>query len=203
MTFIWLSDDPQSIYGLRSKRNYDFLVKSSKSFQNAVYKFSKQMFEKEEFPDIFKETTLHMIFKGGQGRRHNLTDNRFIHSKFWFPRVAEGPIVVEGLKSALIEGSSRYQIGGQPGHRAEELVFVLKSVISKYRKEGKLIIIQTSDISKFFDKEKLDDAILTCYKRGADPKACRLCCGISLMKILRLESEQEQEQQSFPRKVHL
>ena len=50
----------------------------------------------------------------------------------------------------------------------------MKSVISKYRKEGKLVIIQTSDISKFFDKESLDDAILTCYKRGADPKACRL-----------------------------
>ena len=50
----------------------------------------------------------------------------------------------------------------------------MKSVISKYRKEGKLVIIQTSDISKFFDKESLYNAILTCYKRGADPKACRL-----------------------------
>ena len=36
------------------------------------------------------------------------------------------------------------------------------------------MIIQTYDISKFFDKEQLEDAILTCYSRGADPKACRL-----------------------------
>ena len=36
------------------------------------------------------------------------------------------------------------------------------------------MILQTSDLSKFFDKEMIEDAILTCYKRGADPKACRL-----------------------------
>ena len=156
------------------KRNYDFLVRSSKRFQDAVFRFTSEMFEKEEFPDCFKETTLHMIFKGGKGKRHNLNDNRFIHSKFWFARAAEGLVVLEGLKGPLLEGSSKYQVGGQPGHRSEELVFALKSVISRYRKEGKVLIIQTYDISKFFDKEQLEDAILTCYNRGADPKACRL-----------------------------
>ena len=83
-------------------------------------------------------------------------------------------VVLEGLKGPLLEGSSKYQVGGQPGHRSEELVFALKSVISRYRKEGKVLIIQTYDILKFFDKEQLEDAILTCYNRGADPKACRL-----------------------------
>ena len=33
------------------------------------------------------------------------------------------------------------------------------------------MILQTSDISKYFDKEMVEDALLTCYKRGADPKA--------------------------------
>ena len=50
----------------------------------------------------------------------------------------------------------------------------MKSVIAKYRAQGKCLILQTSDLSKFFDKEMIEDAILTCYKRGADPKACRL-----------------------------
>ena len=130
--------------------------------------------EKEVFPECFKETTLHMIFKGGKGKRENLSENRFIHSKFWFPRLVEGLIVGEGLKKPLIDGSSMYQIGGQPGHRCEELIFTMKSIISKYIYEGKCLILQTSDLSKFFDKEMIEDAILTCYKRGADPKACRL-----------------------------
>ena len=103
-----------------------------------------------------------------------LPSDRFIHSKSWFPRVAEALVVEEGLKSPLIDGSSKYQIGGQPGHRAEELVFCLKSIISKYRAEGKMLIIQTFDLAKFFDKEMIEDAILTSARRGADPKTCRL-----------------------------
>ena len=61
------------------KQNYDFLVKASEEFQEAVFKFSKILIEKEEFPKCFKETTLHMIFKGGKGKREKLSHNRFIH----------------------------------------------------------------------------------------------------------------------------
>ena len=78
------------------------------------------------------------------------------------------------MKQALIEGSSIYQIGGQPGHQAEELIFALKSVIAKYIKEGKQFIIQSSDLAKFFDKELIEDVISTSLNRGANPKSCRL-----------------------------
>ena len=159
----------------RSKKpNYNFLVKASQSFKDKVFEFSKMMIQKEDFPECFRETTLHMIFKGGKGRKHILSDNRFVHSKFWFPRTVEGLVVVGGLKETLVGRSSIYQIGGQPGHRSEEHVFVLKSIVARYKAQGKPLILQTSDISKFFDKEMVEDAIQTCYKRGADPKACRL-----------------------------
>ena len=136
-------------FKLSRKQNYDFLVRSSKEFQDVVFKFSKLIIQKEEFPDSFKETTLHMIFKGGTGKREKLSDNRFVHSKFWFPRLVEGLIVGEGLKKPLLNGSSMYQIGGQPGHRCEELIFVMKAIISKYRSEGKCLILQTSDFQNF------------------------------------------------------
>ena len=70
-----------------------FLVKASEAFQNTVFKFSKIIIEKEELPECFKETTLHIIFKGGKGKRESLSSNHFIHSKFWFPRLVEGLIV--------------------------------------------------------------------------------------------------------------
>ena len=111
---------------------------------------------KEQFPNSFRETTLHMIYKG-KGQREVLPNNRFIHSKFWLARTAEGCVVEEGLKGPLVKESSIYQIGGQPGHRAEELMFVVKSVIAKQRAEKKAIIIQCWDISKFFDKEMIED----------------------------------------------
>ena len=120
------------------------------------------MIEQEEFPISFQETTLHMIFKGGKkGKRENLSDNRFIHSKSWWPRTVEGLTVLGGLKEPLISNSSIYQIGGQPGHRSEELVFSVRSLIARQRQQGKLTILQTSDISKFFDKEMVEDALLT------------------------------------------
>ena len=156
------------------KRNYDFLVKAGEGFKTAVFNFTRIMCDEEKFPESFKNTTLHMIFKGGQGRKEKLSENRFIHSKNWFPRTVEACVVEEGLREPLINCSSIYQIGGQPGHRAEELVFSLKSIIAKYRAQGKPIIIQSYDLAKFFDKENIEDAILTCINRGADLKACRL-----------------------------
>ena len=132
------------------------------------------MVRKEQFPGNFQNTTLHMIFKGGGGKRHILSDNRFVHTKLWFPRAVEACIVEEGLKGPLVGGSSIYQIGGQPGHRPEELVFVMKAVIARQISQRNPIIIQPSDIQKFFDKEIIEDIFLACEKRGANPKATRL-----------------------------
>jgi hypothetical protein len=81
-------------------------VKASKGFQDVVFKFAQLMIDKEQYPDCFKETTLHMIFKGGKGKRQNLSENRFVHSKFWLPRLSEGLVVIEGLKEPLVNGSS-------------------------------------------------------------------------------------------------
>ena len=156
------------------KRNYDFLTKASKGFQDNVFKMCVRMFEEESFPAEFQYTTLNMIFKGGKGRKEILSNNRFVHCKDVWARTAEGLIVEDGLRGPLIEKSSIYQIGGQPGHRPEELIFVMKSVIAKHLKNKKMLILKLYDISKFFDKETIEDALLTCNKRGADPKAVRL-----------------------------
>ena len=74
----------------------------------------------------------------------------------------------------MLEASSIYQIGGQPGHRSEELVFVLISLIARQRTQGKALIIQPSDIKRFLDKEMVEDVFLASLNRGADQKACFL-----------------------------
>ena len=103
-----------------------------------------------------------------------MSDNRFVHCKEVWARTAEGIIVEDGLRGPLIDKSSIYQIGGQPGHGPEELIFVMKSVIAKHLKNKKLLILKLYEISKIFDKETIEDAVLTCKKRGADPKAVQL-----------------------------
>ena len=69
------------------------------------------------------------------------------------------------------KGSSIYQIGGQPGQRSEELMFIFKSVVAMYQRQGKMIIVQGFCVFNFFVKEMIEDGVLTCLKRGADPKA--------------------------------
>ena len=102
-----------------------------------------------------------MIYKG-KGRKEELPNSRFIHCKSWLPRVAE---------ACLVEGGTRFQVGGQAGHRPKELLFSFKSVIAKYRAQGKVVIGQCHDVLKFFDKEV---AMAVLYRRGVDPKLCRL-----------------------------
>ena len=114
-----------------------------------------------------------MIYKG-KGKREELSNNRFIHCKDWLARAAEGLVVTDGLKSFLLAGSSIYQVGGQPGHRPDEMVFVLKSLIAKRRKERKQVVLQCYDVAKFFDKEMIEDGVRTCLRRGAGAPAVRL-----------------------------
>ena len=94
---------------------------------------------------------------------------RFIHSKSYLPQMVEA-VVVDGMKEEILKGSSCYQIGGQPGHRSQEHLFTVKSIIAKNTEDGKVLIGGVHDISKFFDKEVLSDVLQTLTDMQIDPK---------------------------------
>ena len=78
-------------------------------------------------------------------------------------------------KDNLVKNMSKYQIGTKSGHRAQEHLFVIKSVIvSLYLKYDKAIILSAWDISKFFDKEYLPDVMGEIYKNEVRGKLYRL-----------------------------
>ena len=167
------------------KRNYDFFVKAGDSYKSSMYQVVKRMVKEEYFPGSFDNTVLHMIFKGGKGKRKDeLKANRFIHSKSWLPRLVEG-VVVEEMKPSILGGSSRYQVGGQAGHRPQELLFVMRSIVAKYLVQGRLIMLQAYDISAFFDQEELLDVMDSLYKLNVDPRAWR--CWYKLNQRTRIK----------------
>ena len=59
------------------------------------------MCEEEKFPENFENTTIHIIFKDGNERREKLSENCFIHSKSWLPRIFEACVVEGELKGHL------------------------------------------------------------------------------------------------------
>ena len=155
------------------KRNYDFLIKAGPKFKDSCLKMCQKMFSNECFPSSFKETTLHMIFKG-KGNKEEFSNNRFVHCKSWLPRLAEALIVEGEMKAPLLKNSTRFQVGGQTGHRPEELLFCLKSVLARYLAEGRVMIGQCHDVAKFFDKEVASDTFDVLYRRGVEPEVFRL-----------------------------
>jgi len=90
------------------KRNYDVSVRADKMFQEKVNELCQIMIQKKEIPSEFRKKTLHMIYKG-KGKREDLSKNRFIHSKSWFPRLVEELVVERALKKPLVEKSSTFK----------------------------------------------------------------------------------------------
>ena len=109
------------------------------------------MLEKETFPQRFFETRLCQLWKK-KGSVSDLNNHRYIHMKDWLPKLCEA-LTVDQMKTEIISGGTIYQIGGIPGHRREEHLVVVKSLIqmSLSRKTG--CLVQLSDFEKFFDSE--------------------------------------------------
>ena len=73
------------------------------------------------------------------------------------PRIFDG-IVFSKMKQDLVTNMSKFQIGTKPGHRAQEHIFVLFSVLELFKKRNIPIIIQTWDVSRYFDRHTLLEA---------------------------------------------
>ena len=83
-------------------------------------------------------------------------------------------MVMSQAKGKIQENMTKFQIGTKTGHRAQEHLFTLKSVISLYLKYDFPIMVQLYDISKFFDRESLRDGMNAIYNCGIKGKLYRL-----------------------------
>ena len=85
-----------------------------------------------------------------------------------------GNLIMDQVKDTLYGNMSKFQIGTKPGHRAQEHLFVLKSVISLYLKYDKPVILTLWDVSKYFDSEYLPDVMNELHRSGVKGKLYRL-----------------------------
>ena len=153
-------------------------------FQQVCLIFCEIIFCEEIFPSNFRDTVLHMVFKADKmSKREVLPENRFIHSKQAFPRLAKSRLVKQGVKQPLLRNFTRYQISSQPGHQPKQLLFCMKSVVAKQMLEGKLTVGQAHDVAKYFDKEVHSDTINIMRRREVDPKVCRLWAGLNDTRV--------------------
>ena len=134
----------------------------------------------------FYLTVLHMLLKM-KGAANILGNNRFLYIKSWLPRTCKA-LIVDKMKNKILEHSTIYQIGGQPGHSHREHVFSIISIILKEEKEGKGIIFTAADIIKFFDKEDIYDVMGELYDVGMNQKLCRLWFKLNSDTIIKVKT---------------
>ena len=147
-------------------------MKAGKCLKPALLNLCKAVWRTERLPKSWSKTSLVQLFKG-KGSRGVLDNYRHLHMKDEFPKFF-GHLVVSAAKERLIGNMSKFQIGTKPHHRAQEHIFVLKSVISLYLYYDKPIILTMWDVSKFFDRESLSDCMNEIYKNEVKGKIYRL-----------------------------
>ena len=151
---------------------YKFILKSGQGFQNCIFDLFENVWNSEQKPQQWRNTIVIQLFKG-KGSINEFTTQRYIHTKEETPKLFEG-LVVDKSKDKIISKCSKFQIGGMPHHRSQENLFSIKSMIALYSKLNLPLFLQIYDISKYFDKEILKDAMDTLYRCGVQGKLYRL-----------------------------
>ena len=151
---------------------YKFIIKGGEAVKAALFKVCQSVWLSETLPRSWEKTTLIQLYKG-KGLKNDLNNMRHIHLKDEFPKFF-GHLVVNAGKDIMTKNLSKFQIATKAGHRAQEHIFVLKSVISLYTCMGKPLILQMWDLSKFFDRENLRDCLNELYRCGIKGKLYRL-----------------------------
>ena len=160
------------LLGTKSKEKYKFLLKSGEGFKNCIFRLFSQVWNQETKPQQWRNTVIIQLYKG-KGEICNFDSQRNIHTKEDIPKLFEG-LVVDKSKHQLVRSCSKFQIGGIPNHRSQEHLFTVKSVLSLYSQLNLPVILQLYDLSKYFDKEILKDAMDTLYSYGVRGKLYRL-----------------------------
>jgi len=83
---------------------------------------------------------------------------------------------------------SRFQIGGSAGHRPQEFIFVVRSVIQLYVIMNIVIIVMCWDIQKYFDKEILRDGMNSLHNANVNKKLYRLWYNLNKNTKIRVST---------------
>ena len=164
----------QTIEFIRMKpgSKYEFIVNAGNSLHGALFKLCHTVWKNEQIPDKWHKSRLVQVYKG-KGDRTNLDNMRHLHIKDDIPKLF-GHLVMSEAKEILTSNMSKFQIGAKPGHRAQEHLYVIKSVILSQTNLGIPVFLTMWDVSKFFDRECLRDCMNEVYRNKVKGKLYRL-----------------------------
>ena len=107
--------------------------------------------------------------------------------KEYLPRLCEA-LTVNTMKEDILENTKKFFIGGKPGHRPQEHLISLKSIIGVFMSRGLGVILQLVDIEKFFDSEHLREVMRTLGAAEISSKSYRNWFKLNKKTVLRVKT---------------
>ena len=139
---------------------------------DSLFYLCKSVWTSEVIPDNWKKTKIIQLYKS-KGSIHDLANYRNIHTKTENRKIL-GEVLTHELRLRVPEKLSKFQIGSIPGHRPQEHIFSIKSIIALFNSRKKGLLLCLYDVKQFFDKENLRDCCRELYKLGIRGKLYRL-----------------------------
>ena len=139
-----------------------FIIKGGTALHNAIIHLFSIVWRTEAIPDSWINTELVQLWKG-KGDKNSMLSQRFLHIKDCVPKIFQH-IVINSAKENLITNMTKFQIACKPGHRAEEHVFCVMSLIQLSERLNTALYLKLFDIQKYFDKESAIDCHTELYR---------------------------------------
>ena len=132
----------KSLLDLKKKNGdkYKFILRAGSDYRNALYNLFKKVWSSEEKPDQWNKTTIVQLYKG-KGDHRMLSNIRHIHIKMDIPKMF-GHMILSQVKAKIMNEMTKFQIGTKGGHRVQEHLFTIKSIVALYTYLNIPIIIQ-------------------------------------------------------------
>ena len=172
---IFSEEDMVSVLGEMRRKNKNChhpVTKLSEEFLRVLLQAYNMYAAVQSIPASFTETTLTML-KKSKGANNDLNGYRFIHMKPAVPRLMES-LMTSRLKPNIMQKVTMYQLGGMPGTRPEEHLYVIKVVLQFLNSMGLSAWLAAYDMSKFFDVESHSDATVALVEAGVQGALLRL-----------------------------
>ena len=129
------------------KEKYKFVMNAGPGLKEALFALYKLVWKTERCPLLWDKTKIIQVYKSS-GQVEDLANYRNLHIKEEIGKMFSH-IVVNKIKEKVSRNMGEFQ-SSKPGHRPQENLYILKSLMSLKEKYKEPLILQLMDLEKFF-----------------------------------------------------
>ena len=163
---------------------YRDFIGTGEVYKKVIFEIINKLLWIGEIPEECKITYLTKIYKG-KGPRDELSSNRFVHGKDFFPKLIE-KVIVTKVEKLVRKKTPEIQIGGQPSKGTRDHLLRCILTMREFKRKKEPLIFVLVDISKCFDKVRLLDLIYEGLKMGCNEAVLEYIYDFSNEMFIRL-----------------